>query len=68
MRMRAFKSHGMNRVIARAVSHAVNDHYRYNRSSGYTSSSSSSNSDANVGSLVVMFFILFLVLAACETM
>jgi hypothetical protein len=25
MRMRVFKSHGMNRVIAKGVSHAVND-------------------------------------------
>jgi hypothetical protein len=64
MRMRAFKSHGMNRVIARAVSHAVNDHYRYNRRSSYTSSSS----DTSAGSLAIMFFCLFFILAACGAM
>jgi hypothetical protein len=61
MRMRAFKSHGMNRVIARGISHAVNDHYRHNRSNYNTSSSS----DASLG---VMFFFLLILLAACGAM
>jgi hypothetical protein len=29
MRLKAFKSHGMNRAIARAISHGVNDYARH---------------------------------------
>jgi hypothetical protein len=48
----------MNRAIARAVSHTVNNHYRYNKNSNSTSS----NTNTSAGSLAIMFFILFLVL------
>lgn len=54
----------LNRSIARAVSHAVNDHYRYNR----RSSSTSSTSDTSAGLLAIMFFFLFITLAACGAM
>lgn len=62
MRMRAFKSHGMNRVIARGISHAVNNHYRYNRSRSYNSS----NSSADAGLILIMFLGLLFILGACS--
>ena len=65
MRMRAFKSHGMNRVIARGISHAVNDHYRHNRRSNYNNGNSS---EMSLGTLALVFFILLLVLGACGSM
>ena len=63
MRMRAFKSHGMNRVIVRAVGHAVNNHYRYNRSRNYNTSS---NSEWTTTKLTILFFCLFIILGACS--
>jgi len=64
MRMHAFRGSTMNRVIARSVSHAVNNHYRYNKNNSYSNTSSNSGAE----SLGLMFFFLLIMLGACSAM
>jgi hypothetical protein len=68
MRMKAFKSHGMNRVMVRALTHALRDNHKGGRSTYSKSYNTNNSADANAGCLAVILMVVFfiIVVAVCN--